>query len=424
MIKTYPTIGETLHSFVHQSGLRVYVLPKKGFGKSFALFATDFGSVNSQFYVNGLKIRVPDGVAHFLEHKLFEEENGNVFEQFSSLGASANAYTSFDMTGYLFSATSNFYEALSVLIRFVQSPYFTEENVEKEKGIIGQEIDMYRDDPSWNCFFNSLTAMYENHPVRLDIAGTKETISKIDKTLLYQCYNAFYVPQNMILFIAGDVDQDKVQQIVEDTVENRPSPQTEIFLPQEPAEIVKTEIEADFMVSRPMMTISFKECPMDDPVYAEAVYDILGFLLFGKSSELYKELYDANLISDSFSYGYTSGKGYAFMQIDTETDNPRLVREKIINYIDKKRAEGFKTEDFLRAKNSIFGSSVRMMDDVEKIGHAFVPMAFSGGDFLTYPDVVRNLCIDDVHRVFQNSLSPQKCVLSVINPNRGGENNE
>ena len=213
-MKTYPTIGEELYTFTHKSGLRVFVLPKKGFNKSFAIFAADFGSVNNVFSCDGVKIRVPDGVAHFLEHKLFEEEEGNVFEKFSALGASANAYTSFDMTGYLFSATRNVYESLEVLIQFMQNPYFTDENVEKEKGIIGQEIDMYRDDPSWNCFFEGLRAMYEKHPIRIDIAGSGESIAKIDKTLLYQCYNAFYAPENMILFVGGDVEAERVRETV------------------------------------------------------------------------------------------------------------------------------------------------------------------------------------------------------------------
>ncbi len=419
-MRTYPTIGETLHEFEHASGLRVYVLPKKGFGKSFALFAADFGSVHNAFTADGVKIRVPDGVAHFLEHKLFEEEEGNVFEKFSALGASANAYTSFDMTGYLFSATANVYESLEVLIRFVQSPFFTEENVEKEKGIIGQEIDMYRDDPGWNCFYNGLRAMYEKHPVRIDIAGSAESIAKIDKTLLYQCYNAFYAPKNMLLFVAGDVDPEKVRETVEKTAADRRSPEVEFALPEEPSGLVQTEIEAEFMVSRPMFSLSFKEVPLDDPVYADAVYEILGSLLFGKSTSLYKELYAENLISDSFSYGYTAGKGYAFMQIESESPLPEKVREKVLAHIEKVRREGLREEDFARVKKSVFGSIVRLMDDTEKIAHNFVPMAFRGGDFLTYPDVVRALTREEVEKVLCDGLSADKCVLSVIKPKKRG----
>lgn len=419
-MKTYDLIGETLCSFVHESGLRVFVLPKKGFGKSFAIFAADFGSINNNFTAEGVKIRVPDGVAHFLEHKLFEEEQGNVFERFSALGASANAYTSFDMTGYLFSATANVYESLEVLIKFVQNPYFTDENVEKEKGIIGQEIDMYRDDPGWNCFYGAMRAMYEKHPIRLDIAGTAESISKIDKTLLYQCYNAFYAPENMILFVGGDVEPDKIMDTVNRVAVQKPSPKVEFILPEEPQTVAKREVEAEFMVSRPIMALSFKEKPEEDPVFFEAAYEVLGALLFGKSTSLYKELYAENLISDSFSYGYTGGKGYAFMQVETETDDPGAVRDKILRHIEKVRQEGFSDEDFLRVQRSTYGKAVRLMDDVEKIAHNFVPMAFRGGDFLTFPAVVKSLTKKDVEALLKNGLSAEKSVLSVIKPKKRG----
>jgi len=419
-MKTYDLIGETLCSFVHESGLRVFVLPKKGFGKSFAIFAADFGSINNNFTAEGVKIRVPDGVAHFLEHKLFEEEQGNVFERFSSLGASANAYTSFDMTGYLFSATANVYESLEVLIKFVQNPYFTDENVEKEKGIIGQEIDMYRDDPGWNCFYGAMRAMYEKHPIRLDIAGTAESIAKIDKTLLYQCYNAFYAPENMILFVGGDVEPEKIMDTVNRVAVQKPSPKVEFVLPEEPQTVAKREVEAEFMVSRPIMALSFKEKPEEDPVFFEAAYEVLGALLFGKSTSLYKELYAENLISDSFSYGYTGGKGYAFMQLETETDDPEAVRDKILQHIEKVRQEGFSDEDFLRIQRSTYGKAVRLMDDVEKIAHNFVPMAFRGGDFLTFPAVVKSLTKKDVEALLENGLSAEKSVLSVIKPKKRG----
>lgn len=415
-MKTYPTIGEELYTFTHKSGLRVFVLPKKGFNKSFAIFAADFGSVNNVFSCDGVKIRVPDGVAHFLEHKLFEEEEGNVFEKFSALGASANAYTSFDMTGYLFSATRNVYESLEVLIQFVQNPYFTDENVEKEKGIIGQEIDMYRDDPSWNCFFEGLRAMYEKHPIRIDIAGSGESIAKIDKTLLYQCYNAFYAPENMILFVGGDVEAERVRETVEKVAADKPSPTVVTSFPEEPAGVSKRETEAKFPVSTPMLSLGFKETPMEDAVFAEAVYEVLGTILFSKSTSLYQDLYAENLIRDSFSSGYSQGKGYAFFQIDCESPDPEAVRKRIFAHIEKVRQEGIRAADFERVKKSVFGASVRLMGDVEKIAHNFVPLAFRGDDFLTYPDVIRALTLSDVTAVLENGFSEEKSVLSVVRP--------
>ncbi len=412
-MKDYKTIGEKLHSFTHKSGLRIFVLPKEGFGKSFAIFAADFGSIHNCFTVDGQTVTVPDGVAHFLEHKLFEEEEGNVFEKFSRLGASANAYTSFDMTGYLFSATENVYDALGVLIRFVQSPFFTDENVEKEKGIIGQEIGMYRDDPAWRCFFDGLRTMYKNHPIRIDIAGTEETIAKIDKDVLHQCYTAFYAPENMILFVAGDVDPEKVEETVNNEAALRPSPSVAFALPPEPEEVVSSYVESSLAVSKPMFTLNFKLTPLKDPVYADAVHEVFGSLLFGKSSSLYRELYAENLIGDSFSYGYSAGAGYAFFQIEGESDAPESVRDRVFAYIEKVRKEGICEDAFERAKRSAFGAAVRLMDDIEKVAHSFVPMAFRGGDFLTYPDVVRAITLSDVNEILQG-FQKEKCVLSVV----------
>ncbi len=419
-MKTYETIGETMESFVHESGLPVYILKKKGFGKSYALFATKFGSVHNSFVADNVKIKVPDGIAHFLEHKLFEEEEGNVFEKFSALGASANAYTSFDMTGYLFSATDHFYEALDVLLRFVQNPYFTEENVEKEKGIIGQEIDMYRDDPAWRCFFGMIECMYKEHPVRYDIAGSVASIAKIDKTLLYQCYNAFYAPNNMVLFVAGDLEEDKVRKIVDDAIKTTRTPEVSFALPEEPHEVVKSECEAHFMVSKPMFTLGFKEVPMDNPIYADAVYAVLGALLFGKSMPLYKKLYDAKLVGDSYDYGYTAGTGYAFMQLEGESDDPRSVREAVLQEIADKRKNGIGEAEFQRIKRSIEGKALRALDDVEGTGNSFVPAYFRGGDWLTYCDTVRALRLEDVMAVLQNGLEEEKAVLSMVLPKERG----
>ncbi len=415
-MKTYESVGETIYSFVHKSGLPVYVLRKQGFAKSYALFATDFGSINNVFTADGVKIKLPDGVAHFLEHKLFEEQEGNVFEKFSALGASANAYTSFDLTGYLFSATDHFYESLEVLIKFVQNPYFTEDNVQKEKGIIGQEIDMYRDDPAWNCFFGMLQGMYHNHPVRHDIAGSADSIAQIDKTLLYQCYNAYYAPKNMVLFLAGDVDPQKVQEIVDTVAVDRPSPNIVFSLPEEPETVKDAEMEAEFMVAKPMFTLGFKEQPMEDAVYAEAVYDVLGTLIFGKSMPLYKQLYDALLVGDAYSFGYTAGHGYAFMQLDGESDDPIRVREMVVSHIEKMRAEGIKDTDFERVKKSVIGKALRQLDSVEQTANNFVPIFFRGGDYMSFCDTVRNLTLADVENVLRNGFGADRTVLSIIRP--------
>ncbi|WP_145614081.1 EF-P 5-aminopentanol modification-associated protein YfmH, partial [Bacillus licheniformis] len=226
MTKTieFEQLKETLYYEKMPGGLDVYVLPKEGFNKTYAVFTTKYGSIDNQFVPLGKDemVRVPDGIAHFLEHKLFEKEDGDVFQQFSRQGASANAFTSFTRTAYLFSSTSNVEENLETLVDFVQDPYFTEKTVEKEKGIIGQEINMYDDNPDWRLFFGLIENMYQEHPVRIDIAGTIESISHITKDLLYECYETFYHPSNMLLFVVGPVDPEAIIRQVRENQQKKP----------------------------------------------------------------------------------------------------------------------------------------------------------------------------------------------------------
>jgi predicted Zn-dependent peptidase len=246
-----------------EPGLEVFVLPKRGYNKKYATFATRFGSIDSHFVVEGegQELVVPDGVAHFLEHKLFEEKEGNVFDRFAKLGASSNAFTNFTNTAYLFSSTDNFEECLEILLDFVQQPYFTEENVEKEKGIIEQEIRMYEDNPQWRIFFNLLAALYQKHPVRKDIAGTVESIRQIDKDVLYQCYRTFYHPSNMAVFVVGDVDPDKtMKQVADNIARHGHAPLGEIkrFYPQEGPNLAEKFVSQELVVSQPIINLGIK----------------------------------------------------------------------------------------------------------------------------------------------------------------------
>ena len=214
----FKQLQEELYHEKLENGLEVYILPKKGFNKTFATFTTKYGSIDNHFVPLGSEeyIKVPDGIAHFLEHKLFEKEDGDVFQQFSKQGASANAFTSFTRTAYLFSSTSNVELNLDTLMDFVQEPYFSEKTVEKEKGIIGQEITMYDDNPDWRLYYGVIQNLYENHPVRIDIAGTVESISHINKDLLYECYGTFYHPSNMLLFVVGPVNVEQTMKQIKD----------------------------------------------------------------------------------------------------------------------------------------------------------------------------------------------------------------
>ena len=302
-----------------EPGLEVFVLPKKGYKKKYATYSTNFGSIDSHFVVEGEgeELVVPDGVAHFLEHKLFEDEEGNVFDRFAKLGASSNAFTNFTNTTYLFSSTDHFEECFEILLDFVQNPYFTEESVEKEKGIIEQEIRMYEDNPGWRIFFNLLTALYRKHPVQKDIAGTVESISHIDKDVLYKCYRTFYHPSNMALFVVGDVDADKVlDQVAANIGRRNYSPLGEIkrIYPEEPRELEKEQVVQELVVSQPIMNLGFKDLDVgydgERLFRRELATALVLDVVFGSSSKLYNELYEEGIIDDEFDAGYVAEKEY------------------------------------------------------------------------------------------------------------------
>ena len=312
------SLGEVLYRGVHKSGLKIYVLQKNGFSKSYASFAARVGSVDSEFTVPGEseKTKVPDGIAHFLEHKLFEQPDGsNVFEKYSKTGAWANAFTGFNTTAYIFSATGGFYENLEILLDFVSKPYFTDENVAKEQGIIGQEIRMYDDDPNWRVFFNLLSAMYVSHPVKKDIAGTVESISRINKDILYKCYNTFYNPSNMILFACGDVDCKRVEQLADKYVTASPIGEINRHYPEEPPRINQSVSEQRLSVALPIFLLGFKDSELKqrggDMLRKQITTEVLLEMLAGKSSPLYNTLYEKGLINDSFELDFSSETDYA-----------------------------------------------------------------------------------------------------------------
>ena len=259
----YDQLRETLYYERMANGLDVYVLPKPGFQKTYATFSTKYGSIDNRFRVGGGEVHeVPDGIAHFLEHKMFEEPEGDVFAKFASRGASANAFTSFDRTVYLFSATEHILDNLRTLLDFVQNPYFTDENVEKEKGIIGQEIKMYQDQPDWRSYFGLIGAMYNVHPIRIDIAGTIESISRITKETLYTCYRTFYHPSNMMVFVVGGVNPEEVFELVRENQSGKtiePQGQIDRLFDMEPAEVRERRKETILPVALPKCLFGFKE---------------------------------------------------------------------------------------------------------------------------------------------------------------------
>ncbi|MCT4605352.1 MAG: insulinase family protein [Marinisporobacter sp.] len=406
------------------NGLKVFFMPKEGYTKQYAIFATKYGSNESEFIIPGESevTKVPDGIAHFLEHKLFEEEEGSIFEKFSELGSNVNAYTNFTSTCYLFSSTDRFYENLEVLMNFVQSPYFTDENVEKEKGIIGQEIKMYEDNPNWRVFFNGLKAMYHHHPVKVDIAGTVESISKITKEDLYKCYNTFYDPSNMIVFIVGDVDGEKVFSIIEKLQKKEEKVEAEIkrIYPKEPDTIVQNIIEERLDVSIPLFNIAFKDIENNlspnELLKKNIGTKILLDMLFGESSDLYKNLYEEGLINDTFENEYTGKEDYAYSMLGGESKNPKKVLDKVFAYIEKLKKTGLNKEDFERIKKKHMGQHLSYYNSVEFIATTFVAYHFKDIHIFDYIEALKDMEFERIQKRFIEHFDEKRCVLSIISP--------
>ncbi len=413
--KTYENIGEVTFFGVHGSGLKVYIIPKPGFGKAYAIFGTKFGSVTNRFSLRGEDVVIPDGVAHFLEHKLFEEPEGNIFSEFAAQGAAANAFTSFDITAYLFSVTGGVYNSLKTLLEFVQNPYFTDENVAKEQGIIGQEITMYNDDAGWRVFFNMLGAMYPEHPIRIDIAGSIESISEIDKEILYKCHEAFYHPSNMALCIVGDVVPEKAAEVIENSIKKSSPPSFMSELPHDDGGILKSYTEQKMSVARPIFSMGFKE-KAGTGVYKTAQYDVLLEMIFGKSSPLYNYLYDSSLINPSFSADAALGDSYGFVEMNSESDDPEKVRDIILEHLRELRKTGLDKEDFEVVKKALYGRFLSAQNNIEQTGGAVIRAAFAADDYFSYAEALMDMPFSDVWDLFGKALSEDRCVLSVVRP--------
>nr|WP_253300553.1 pitrilysin family protein [Paenibacillus lautus] len=404
------------------NGLHVYVLPKPGFQKTYATFATKYGSVDNHFKVEGeSETRVPDGIAHFLEHKMFEEPEGDIFAKFASNGASANAFTSFDQTVYLFSATENIHENLETLINFVQNPYFTDQNVEKEKGIIGQEINMYQDNPDWRVYFGLIEAMYKVHPVHIDIAGTVESIGTITKEDLYTCYNAFYHPSNMLLFVVGGVDPVETMNLIRSNQAGKSYEKQgsieRIFDP-EPQGVEEKRRESRLAVSLPKCLFGFKEKQVgltaEEQLRRDLTTKLMMDLLFGSSTELYQQLYDEDLISDSFGHEYNSSPQYAFSAVGGDTKDPDQLLERIRTEVNKLKATGFQASDFERARKKKMGGYLRMLNSPENIAHEFTRYQFRGADFFKVLPVYESITIDDVNHRLQEHIDWDQLAVSIV----------
>ncbi|BBH20807.1 peptidase M16 [Paenibacillus baekrokdamisoli] len=418
----YPGVQETLYREVMPNGLEVVVLPKPGFSKTYATFSTRYGSIDNRFAVGDQElISVPDGIAHFLEHKMFEEPTGDIFATFASQGASANAFTSFDRTVYLFSATEQIEANLETLIDFVQNPYFTDENVEKEKGIIEQEINMYRDNADWRVYFGLIDAMYHTHPIHIDIAGTAESIRQIDKETLYSCYETFYHPSNMFLFIVGGVQPDEVIALVRNNQAKKSfepqGPISRSFDP-EPATVKIPRKTAVLPVSLPKCMIGFKETRQqlgpDELLRTELATKLMLDSLLGSSSPIYNDLYDDSLISDSFGYEFNSSEDYAFSVIGGETRNPDELLQKLREAIESAKVSGLSEAAFERTKRKKIGGYLRMLNSPEAIASEFTRYRFRGTDLFRLLPVYESITLEETNQRMREHFNWDRMAVSIV----------
>lgn len=424
IIKENQMLGEKHYSFKHKSGLEVYVFPKK-MTTSYAIIATRYGAIDNKFKLEGEAeyTQVPDGIAHFLEHKLFECEGGiDAFELFAKTGASANAYTSNTMTGYLFSCTEKFYESLEILLDFVTHPYFTEKTVQKEQGIIAQEIKMYEDNPGARLHKELMKALYKENKIRIDVAGTVESIAQINAEILYKCYNTFYNLNNMTLAICGDVDVDEVESVCDRVLETAKSIKIirEYVTEGEPREVNQKRAYCNLDVAKPIFAIGIKynDIPEDANERMKKAYamEILDEMLFSQSSSFYNSLYEENLIAQDLSTGCELTKHYAFNVVSSESSDPEEVYSRFVEYVEDIKKKGLDKETFELSKRTVYASNIKSFDSTEDIANNFIFNHFDDADLLDAPEIIDSIDIEYITNLLHENFREEYYAMSIVNP--------
>ena len=406
----FETLKETLYHETMDNGLEVYLLPKPGFEKTYGLFTTKFGAIDTTFVPidQDQMIKVEDGIAHFLEHKMFDMNGSDASDEFAKLGASTNAFTSSSRTAYLFSTTTNEYPCIELLLDFVQKLEITPESVEKEKGIIGQEIKMYDDDPDWRVYFGSIQNLYNNHPVAIDIAGTVETVNNTSKEMLELCYNTFYHPSNMMLFVVGNIDADKTISVIKENQAKKASKPAKQIVCQkniEPCNIKTKEeiLTMDVDMNKIIVSIKINEI-LNDPklkIRRELAINLLFDLLFSKSAKLYNEWLNKGIINDSFSANFTQERDYAFIQIGCDCDDYETLKEHLYDLFKNFNNIEISKNDFERIKKKNIGLFINLFNGPESIANLFSRYYFEGTNALNLVDEIAKITIDDIYEMFK-----------------------
>jgi len=412
--------GETYYYTKHKSGLDIYVIPKD-FATNYAVFATKYGAIDNCFKLEGEESfhEVPDGIAHYLEHKMFENEDGvDTFSRFAKYGASANAYTSSTMTAYLFSCTNHLTENLEILLDYVSKPYFTPENVEKERGIIAQEIRMYEDNPGSAIYYNLLQAMYEKHQTRVDVAGTVESIGRITPELLYDCYYTFYNFSNMTLCVSGRTDMESVLAVADRILPEREQKKIVRHYHEEGSAVYQKRVSAEFEVSRPMFLLGVKDMDISEDarirMKKRVAMSILTDMLFGPTSAFAIDVYESGLVN-GFEASYDHSPDSSRIFLEGETDEPETVYEKFLAYLEENREKGLSREDFDRIKRATYASYIKVFDST-KLAREFTHMIHDECDPFEFGDAIKNVTFDEVQGLFGGLFREECYAMSVVTP--------
>lgn len=413
-------LGEQYYKVNHKSGVTMLLNPMKGFSTAYALFGTNYGSMDVTFKTDKEEdfVTVPAGIAHYLEHKLFENEDCDAFQRFAATGASANAYTSFDKTCYLFSCSRNFKESLEILLDFVTKPYFTDETVQKEQGIIGQEIRMYDDNPDWQVYFGLLEAMYQKNPIRVDIAGTVESIAQINKDLLYRCYHTFYNLHNMVIAIAGNFTVETVLEVADRILPEAEPVKVEQFIPEEPEELGFEKVETQLEVAVPMFQMGFKLKGGD---YAQNLRDqlldeILVEIIAGETTPFYRELYDNGLINATFSGEAMCVRSAMAVMFGGESREPEKVFEAIKGRVEQLKADGIDPELFSRCKKATYGRYISMFNRAEATASNLLLCHFGGLELYSLVESLSSVTKEQLEQRLREKYHGEYCGLSVVWP--------
>ncbi|WOV86060.1 pitrilysin family protein [Sporosarcina oncorhynchi] len=423
---TFDNLQETLFHEKLDNGLNVYILPKRGFSKTYVTFTTKYGSIDNTFIPRGKDefVTVPDGIAHFLEHKMFDKEDGDVFQKFGVLGASANAFTSFTRTSYLFSTTENLYESTKVLLDFVQEPYFTKEKTEKEKGIIAQEITMYDDNPDWRNYFGTIQSLYSEFPINIDIAGTVETIQDITAEHLYECYETFYHPSNMSVFVIGAVDPDEMMEFIRKDQAGKDFSEPEEIVrkyPDEPLEASEKDVVLEMDVLRPKFNFGIKCTNVDiegeEMLRQDLAVNLLMDILFGRTSDFYTNAYAEHLIDETYNYDFTLEKGFGFAMIGSDTEKPKELEAAITNSLRAQQSDWSITEEDLdRSRKRRIGQFMRSLNSIEFISNQFTQYNFNNMNLFDVVPSLEKMTMNDLKAAFAIIINEESHTAMTIIP--------